>query len=88
MLVINTGVLSSLFINDPCFFTMTNPSPEYIPVIYLLGIVGRTIEVISEEALPKYLILNFDFAICEAALLGLSLLINICATSIIALKAW
>jgi hypothetical protein len=53
-----------------------------------MGIAGRTISVISEEEVPEHLIFNFAFASSEFILLMLSLLINIYAMSIIALKAW
>jgi hypothetical protein len=85
MLVINAGTLSKLTLFSP---DVTNSSPEHIPVVYLVGLAKRTRDVISEEAVPKHLIFEFDFAIFEATLLTLSLLINIYATSIIALMAW
>jgi hypothetical protein len=85
MLVINAGALSKLTLFSP---DVTNSSPEHIPVIYLVGLAKRTRDVISKEAVPKHVIFKFDFAIFEATLLTLSLLINIYATSIIALMAW
>jgi hypothetical protein len=81
MLAINTGALSFIL----TFFcpTMTCPSFEHILVVYLMTVVVRAIMLTSKDT-QLFQINN----ITQMAYLSLSLLINIYATSIIALKAW
>jgi hypothetical protein len=80
MLVINLGELSYLI--------MTCPSLEHIPVIYLMIVVLDVIESLGRgEARIDNLLNSISNAI-ELAYMSFSLLINISATSIIALKAW
>jgi hypothetical protein len=86
MLAINTGALSSLFLT---LFElgMTCPSIEYILVVYLITIAGRVIQFIFLD-LQMFSIITHITSITQVVHLALSLLINIFATSIIALKAW
>jgi hypothetical protein len=67
---------------------MTRPSFKHISVIYLMIIVLRTIELVAvgEGNTPNTLFSIMD--VFQVAHLAFSLLINISATSIIALKAW
>jgi len=88
MLVINIGALSSDFLTWFCL-TMARPSLQHIPVIYLMGVAVMAIVVIPETRTrfsPGLIIRMLEGTVMTH--LGLSLLINIYATSIIALKAW
>lgn len=87
MLGINTGALSSLFLTLFCL-TMARASFKHISVIYLMIVVLRSIELVAvgEGKTPNTLFNMMD--IVQVAHLAFSLLINISATSIIALKAW
>ena len=67
---------------------MTCPFFEHIPVIYLMTIVLRTIELFSHGNTQRILFLINIINITQVAHLAFSLSINIYATSIIALKAW
>ena len=87
MLVISTGALSSVFLTWFCL-TTTHPSLQHIPVIYLMTIVLRAIELFSHGDTQRiYFLINL-LTITQVAHLAFSLLINIYATSVIALKAW
>jgi hypothetical protein len=79
MLVFNTGAFLPHY-NLSLF--------QYIPVIYLGIIVLRVIELIaSTGGKDRDTVVNI-LNITQSVHLGFSLLINIFATSIIALKAW
>jgi hypothetical protein len=70
---------------------MTCPSLEHDLVIYLMTIAGRAIQILfvfKLEEVQNILIVSHMITITQVAHLTLSLLINIFATSIIALKAW
>jgi hypothetical protein len=64
---------------------VTCPDFEYILVIYLTTIVLRAIELISDNSVQK---LIHTINATQVAHVTFSLLINIYATSVIALKAW
>ena|SRR5579863_4835493 len=86
MLGINTGGLSSpltLF-----FLTATSPSFEHNPVIYLMTLTMRAILLFFLGGIQVYFPLAYMMSIVQLANLAFSLLINIFATSIIAIKAW
>jgi hypothetical protein len=88
MLVINTGALSSDFLTLVCLI-MACPSIQHIPVIYLTAVAAVAVVFITETSArfpAAFLIRMVNGTIL--AHLALSLLINIYATSIIALKAW
>jgi hypothetical protein len=88
MLAINTGMFPPLFITLFCL-TVTCPSFEYILVIYLIIVVGGAIDIFfSRGAVQVYITLNIILSLSQVAQVVLSLLINIFATSITALKAW
>jgi hypothetical protein len=87
MLVINTGALSSVFLTLFCL-TMSRPPLQHIPVMYLMGVAVAVIMIIQETRDQFSLVLNAVVAGTMYIHLALSLLINIYATSIIALKAW
>jgi hypothetical protein len=84
MLGINTGAISSHLVatrrNCPYF--------EYILAIYLTTIVLRAIELISDSSLQMYNRLIHTINATQVTHLTFSLLINIYATSVMALKAW
>jgi len=85
MLVINTGALSSDFLT---LFCLTIACP-YIPAIYLTAVAAVAIVLIPEASArfsAAFLVRMVNGTLL--AHLALSLLINIYATSIIALKAW
>jgi hypothetical protein len=88
MLAINTGVLFSLI----TFFslTVTRPLFEHILAIYLIVVVTGAIDIFFPAgwAIQVYITVNTILSITQVAQPVLSLLINIFATSIIALKAW
>ena len=83
MLAINTGTLSSLFL---FYRTVTCPPFGLNPVLYLVTIVARAIDLISKGEM--YRTLCHRIIITKVAQAMFSVLINISATSIIALKAW
>jgi hypothetical protein len=90
MLVINTRTLSSVFLTIFCL-TMTCPSLHHIPVTYLMAVAVTAIVHLKflEMGLELFPVLLIN--ILAATLLThltFSLLINIYATSLIALKAW
>jgi hypothetical protein len=88
MLAINTGMFFPLFITLFCF-TVTCPSFEHILVIYLIIVVAGAIDIFfSRGAVQVYITLNIILSFSQVAQVVLSLLINIFATSITALKAW
>jgi hypothetical protein len=71
--------------------TMTCPSLGHDLVIYLMTITERAVQIFfifKLEAVRNILIVSNMITITQTAHLTLSLLINIFATSIIALKAW
>jgi hypothetical protein len=80
MLVINIGALSCLI--------MTYPSFEHFLVIYLMMVALIIIKAILLGELRINNLLNGMFNGTQVAHLSFSVLINISATSIIALKAW
>jgi hypothetical protein len=86
LLAINTGTLSTILF---CL-TMTGPflNNGHIPAIYLTIIVLRTLALIAIEEAQSAGALSNTIDVAQVAHLALSLLINILATSIIALKAW
>jgi hypothetical protein len=88
MLVINTRALSSDFLTLFCL-TMARPSLQHIPVIYLTSVTSRAVvlflEMGTRSSLDLLIRIFNDTVLTHVAL---SLLINIYATSIIALKAW
>jgi hypothetical protein len=89
MLVINIGALSSDFLTLFCLTTVACPSLRHIPVIYLMGVAVMAIVVIPETRTrfsAGLIIRMLEGTVMTH--LGLSLLINIYATSIIARKAW
>jgi hypothetical protein len=88
MLGINSGAISSLFLTFSFCLAMTCPYFEHIPVIYLMTIVLRVIELFSHGNTQRIILLIYMLSITQVAHLAFSLLINIYATSIIALKAW
>jgi len=85
MLGINTGAISPHLV-----VTRRNcPYLEYILVIYLTTIVLRAIELSPDDnTLQKYNRLIHTINATQVTHLTFSLLINIYATSVIALKAW
>jgi hypothetical protein len=83
MLGINTGMLSSHFLAVFCL-TVPCPSCEHIPVIYLTTLVLR----VREESVYMRRDLNNMIECTHMTYQTLSLLINIFATSLIALNAW
>ena len=84
MLAINTGALSS----SP-FLALPYPSSfESFPVIYLFTVVTGVWFVIVLGAGGKGASLFIILNLATCASLALSFLINIFATSIIAIKAW
>ena len=83
MLGINTGAISSHFI----FPAVTCPF-AYILAIYLTTVVLRAIELISDSSLQMLNRLIHMINATQVTQLTFSLLINIYATSVIALKAW
>jgi hypothetical protein len=85
MLGIKIGALSSLFLT--LFYLTLTYLFEYILVIYLITVTARAIEFISYNQ-TGYIRLHLLIDIAQVAHVTLSLLINISATSIIALKAW
>jgi hypothetical protein len=88
MLAINTGVFFPLFIMLFCF-TVTCPSFVYILVIYLIIVVGGAINIFfSRGTIQMYITLDIILTFSQVAQVVLSLLINIFAMSITALKAW
>jgi hypothetical protein len=87
MLAINSGVHSSVFMTLFCL-AMTCPSFQYILVAYLMMLTAWVITMIPNITEP---IDALFFAIngwAQVAHIALSLLVNIVATSTIALKAW
>jgi hypothetical protein len=84
MLAINTGAFPSAL----CCLTMTCPSFEYTPVIYLMTVAVRAASLITKDGVPTQTLLSHMVKGTQLAYQTLSLLINIYATSIIALKAW
>jgi hypothetical protein len=87
MLAINTGVLSSVFMTVYCLI-MTCPSFQYILVAYLMMLTAWVITMIPNITDPIYTIFARITSFTPMAHIALSLLVNIFATSIIALKAW
>jgi hypothetical protein len=87
LLAINTGVLSSVFMILYCL-TMTCPSLQYILVAYLITLTAWVIAMIPNIAEPIYIVSYSITSFTQMAYIALSLLVNIFATSIIALKAW
>ena len=88
LLAINIGVLSSVFMTLYCL-TMTCPSFQYIPVAYLLMLTAWAITMIPSITDSRlYAIFVSITGFTQMANIALSLLVNIFATSIIALKAW
>jgi hypothetical protein len=88
MLAINACMNSSFYLTLLCLI-MACPFVENIPVIYLLTVVARTILLMAQEGVQIHRIaLTHIVDITVVAHLVLSLLTNIVATSIIALKAW
>jgi hypothetical protein len=92
MLVINIGVLFSVFMTLFCL-TVTCPSFEHILVAYLMMLTALVIEIITTVTDPTshihiIYISGSIISITQIAHIALSLLVNIFATSIIALKAW
>ena len=88
MLGINTGALSFLILT--LFrLTMTRPSFKHISVTYLMIVVPRSITLVAigEGKRPTNTLIKMMDA-AQVAHLAFSLLTNISATSIIALKAW
>jgi len=84
MLAINTGALSS----SP-FLALPYPSSfESFTVIYLVMVAAHVWYIIVSEAGQKNASLYDVLNLMMLANLVLSLLINIFATSIIAVKAW
>ena len=84
MLAIDASALSSLF-STLFRLPVTGPSFKHIPVIYLMMIALRAIDFFTEH---MYMLLGNMLEITQMANLIFSLLINISATFIIALKAW
>jgi hypothetical protein len=68
---------------------VTCPSSEHIPVIYLTTIVLRDFSIFHHwKSTPSLIHLLSLLNIAQIAHLAFSLATNVCATSIIALKAW
>ena len=88
MLVISTGALYSVFLTLFCL-TMAHPPLQHIPVIYLTTIAVRAIVVIqgTRDLFSPVQLARVLYGTVYTQL-ALSVLINIYATSIIALKAW
>ena len=87
MLVIDAGALSSVFLTLFCL-TMSRFSLQHIPVVYLMLVTVLVIMLIPEMSVRFSPILTPMLGGTVSTHLALSLLINIYATSIIALKAW
>jgi hypothetical protein len=88
MLAIDTGALSFILLTLLCL-TMTCPSLEHFPVIYLMTVAVRATMLIPlDEIRMRGELLNMITANTQLAHLILSSLVNICATSIIARKTW
>jgi hypothetical protein len=88
MLIINTGTLPSVFLTLFCL-AMTCPSLDHIPVTYLMAVAMTAIVHVLEKRSIFLDILPVNIlAGTLLTHLALSLLINISATSIIAIKAW
>jgi len=88
MLVINAGALSSVFLTLFCL-TMSRPSLQHIPVVYLMAIAVEFVIIIIPDMSALFSPVLFPMLSGTILThLALSLLINIYATSIIALKAW
>ena len=87
MLGINTSALPSLSL---ALFSLTVACPyfEYIPAIYLMTITLRAVERFTEQRDQVHMLLKNMLDVTQVAYMTFSLLINIFATSIIALKAW
>jgi hypothetical protein len=86
MLAINTGSLSSPLSTLFCL-TMTCPSSEYIPVIYLITVTARVIQVFSGNPQMFFMLIRIA-DITQLVQLMVSWFTNVFSTSIIALKAW
>jgi hypothetical protein len=86
MLAINIGALSSSLPTLFCL-TVTCPSFEYIPVIYLMTVTARVIQVFSGNPQTFFTLIRIA-DITQLVQLMVSWFINIFSTSIIALKAW
>jgi hypothetical protein len=89
MLAINTSALSSIFLTLFNFIHHLHglSSLEHLLVIYLSGIVMTTIQIITTDSLLFSRLVKPD-NITIVIQVVFSLIINIYATSIIALKAW
>jgi hypothetical protein len=87
MLGINTGALSSIL--TLLRLTMTCPSFEHFPVIYLMAVAVRAALLIPENDVWMHnALLTRMMDVTQVAHQAFSLLTNMLATSIIALKAW
>ena len=85
MLVVNIGAFSSVFLD----LVSTHYGSSLPPVVYLMGVAVMAIVVIPETRTrfsPVLIVRLLEGTVMTH--LALSLLINIYATSIIALKAW
>ena len=85
MLAVNISALSSLFLTLFCP-AMTCPS-EHLLVIYLMTVTAKAVQFYSKD-LQMHYTLSRMLNITQFTHLAFSLLINISATFIIALKAW
>jgi len=87
MLGINAGAFSSLL--TLLRLTMTCPSFEHFPVIYLMAVAVRAALLMPEDNVRMHnALLTRMVDVTQVAHQAFSLLTNMLATSIIALKAW
>jgi hypothetical protein len=86
MLAINTGELR--LPGTLLCLTKARPSFEHFPVIYLMTVALRAAILNFQGVHTRLILLSPMIDGTQLALQTLSLLINICATATIALKAW